>query len=89
MKKGRPPSGPNIDRRRQIHVKCEHRRRKEIQDTLEALEAELPEPRRGRSKSAIIFESAELIKDLTFTLDRLLNENQTLLNRAQVDELTK
>lgn len=30
-----------------------------------------------------------MIKDLTFALDRLLNENQALLNRMQVNELTK
>lgn len=91
-KKGRPASTPkssNLVRRRQVHVKCEHRRRKEIQEALEALEAELPNNPKPRSKGAIIEDSAEMIKDLTFTLDRLLNENQLLLNRMQVNDLTK
>lgn len=88
-RKGRPATGTNLDRRRQIHVKYEHRRRKEIQEALEALEAELPPAAKGRSKGAIIVDSAELIKELTFTLDHLLNENQNLLNHVQVDELTK
>lgn len=42
-----------------------------------------------RSKGAIIVDSADMIKELTFRLDRLLNENQLLLNRKQVEELTK
>lgn len=91
-KKGRPAStakNSNLVRRRQVHVKCEHRRRKEIQEALEELEAELPETPKPRSKGAIIEDSAEMIKDLTFTLDRLLNENQLLLNRMQVNDLTK
>ena len=45
--------------------------------------------RRENENLAIIVDSAELIKELTFTLDRLLNENQILLNRVQVNELTK
>lgn len=68
---------------------CEHRRRKEIQDALDALEAELPINTKPRSKAAIIVESAEMIKELTFALDQLLNDNQILLNRKQVDDLTK
>ena len=88
-KKGRPATGSNLDRRRKIHVKCEHRRRQDIQEALEALEAELPNTHKARSKGAIIVESADLIKELTFTLDRLLNENQSLLNRLQVSEFTK
>ena len=91
-RKGRPASpvkSSNLVRRRQVHVKCEHRRRKEIQEALESLEAELPSIPKPRSKGTIIEDSAEMIKDLTFTLDRLLNENQLLLNRMQVNELTK
>ena len=88
-KKGRPVTGSNIDRRRQIHLKCEHRRRKEIQEALEALEAELPATSKARSKGAIILESADMIKELTITLDHLLNENQSLINHMQVDGLTK
>lgn len=90
--KGRPTSTPkntNLTRRRQVHVRCEHRRRKEIQEALESLEAELPVAPKPRSKGTIIVDSAEMIKELTFTLDRLLNENQMLLNRVQVNELTK
>lgn len=82
-------TGSRIDRRRQVHVRCEHRRRKEIQECLDALEAELPGQAKRRSKGDIISDSAEMIKELTFTLDRLLNENQALLNRAQVNEYTK
>jgi hypothetical protein len=82
-------TGSRIDRRRQVHVRCEHRRRKEIQESLDALEAELPGQVKRRSKGDIISDSAEMIKELTFTLDRLLNENQALLNRAQVNEYTK
>lgn len=82
-------SSNNLDRRRQVHVTCEHRRRKEIQDALDALEAELPNSIKPRSKGAIIVDSADMIKELTFALDRLLNENQSLLNQIQVNELTK
>ena len=89
VKKGRPASGSSVDRRRKVHLKCEHRRRKEIQEALDSLVAELPSTAKARSKAAIIVDSAEMISELTFTLDRLLNENKLLLNRKQVEELTK
>lgn len=87
--KKKKKNSAKLDRRRQVHLICEHRRRKEIQDALEALDAELPTQPRPRSKSGIIVDSAEMIKDLTFTLDRLLNDNQNLLNRLQMSDLTK
>lgn len=78
------PSKPRtaLERRRQVHLRCEHRRRKEIQDALDALEAELPQTFKPRSKNAIIVDSAEYIQQLTLTLDRLVQENQQLRQAA-------
>jgi len=67
-----------LERRRAVHLRCEHRRRKEIQDALDSLEAELPPSFKPRSKNAIIVDSAEYIQQLTLSLDRLIQENHRL-----------
>ena len=67
-----------LERRRAVHLRCEHRRRKEIQDALDALSAELPPAYKPRSKNAIIVDATEYIQQLTLSLDCLIQENQQL-----------
>jgi hypothetical protein len=67
-----------LERRRAVHLRCEHRRRKEIQDALDALAAELPATYKPRSKNSIIVDSAEYIQQLTISLDCLMQENRQL-----------
>ncbi len=65
----------SLERRRAVHLRCEHRRRKEIQDALDALANELPPSYKPRSRNAIIVDSAEYIQQLTLSLDCLVQEN--------------
>lgn len=88
-KRSNAPKSSALSRRRQVHLVCEHRRRKEIQDALDALNAELPNVPKARSKIAIIADTAEHIQELTFALDRLLNENQILTNQVNASGYAK
>lgn len=73
-----PKTKSALERRRAVHLRCEHRRRKEIQDALDGLQAELPPTLKPRSKNAIVVDAAEYIQQLTLALDRLVQENQQL-----------
>lgn len=84
-----PPTKPGkaktaLDRRRAVHLRCEHRRRKEIQDALDALAAELPATYKPRSKNSIIVDSADYIQQLTLSLDCLIQENRKLTTGATI-----
>lgn len=82
--KGRPKTA--LEKRRMVHLRCEHRRRREIQAALNELEGELPELQQRRSRNDTIVDSVNYIQQLTLLLDSLLKEHQILMQQASAAE---